>query len=250
MAKKVLVLGSGGREHAICDQFAKSKQVGKIYALPGNAGTHTIAENISSIRIDDHKKISEFCIQNKIDLVFVGPEQPLVSGIVDYLQKSQIPVFGPSKAASELEGSKVFMKRIASENAIPTADYQVFVDSVAASNFIKKSDRDVNVIKADGLAAGKGVVITHTKHEALQLIEEIFSGKFGSAGDQIIIEEFLDGIEVSYFVIADGKNFIPIGFAHDHKKLLDGDAGPNTGGMGSFAPSHLIDDDAERQDRR
>lgn len=239
MSKKVLVIGSGGREHAICEQFAKSKKVSKIYALPGNAGTAEIARNIDSVALSDHAKIAEFCLTNKIDLVFIGPEQPLVAGIVDDLQKAGIRVFGPSKAASALEGSKAFMKEIAVANSVPTASYQLFNDKASALKFIEEHSDKPWVIKADGLAAGKGVIIANTKIEAESAIEEIFSGKLKEK--KIIIEEFLDGIEVSYFVIASGTDFISLGFACDHKKRDDGETGPNTGGMGSFSPTTIID---------
>lgn len=237
--KKILVIGSGGREHAICEQFYKSKKLQKLFALPGNAGIGKIADIIDDIKITEHQKIIDFCLRENIDFVFVGPEQPLVDGLVDDLQKANIKAFGPSKAASRLEGSKIFMKKIASDNNVPTAKYDVFYEEKKAVEFAKDLGFPC-VIKADGLAAGKGVIIAQNLEEAQNSIAEIFAGKFGAAGQKIIIEEFLTGYEASYFVICDGENFTPLGFAHDHKKVGEGDLGPNTGGMGTYAPSPLV----------
>lgn len=237
--KKILVIGSGGREHAVCEQFRKSTKLEKIFALPGNAGIAEVAELVEQISISNHQEIIAFCQKEKIDFVFVGPEQPLVAGLVDDLQKAGIRAFGPSKKAAQLEGSKIFMKKIAIENAVPTAAYEVFLQKDAALEFATKLGFPC-VIKADGLAAGKGVIIAQNLAEATKAISEILSGKFGEAGKKIIIEEFLDGFEVSYFVICDGKNFVSLGFAHDHKKVGENETGPNTGGMGTFAPSSLM----------
>ena len=244
--KRILVIGSGGREHAICEQFKKSPKLEKLFCLPGNAGIAEIAEIVDNIRIDEHQKIIDFCQAQKIDFVFVGPEQPLVNGLVDDLQKAKIRAFGPSKRAAQLEGSKVFMKKIAIDNQVPTAAYKVFFDKTLALEFAKKLGFPC-VIKADGLAAGKGVIIAQNLKEADEAIGEILLGKFGEAGKQIIIEEFLDGFEASYFVLCDGKNFVPLGFAHDHKKVGENDTGPNTGGMGTFAPSPLVDKKMEEE---
>jgi len=246
--KKILVIGSGGREHAVCEAFKKSPQNPKIFVLPGNAGISQIAEIIGEIKPSEHQKIIDFCRREKIDFVFIGPEQPLVDGLADDLEKNKIRVFGPSKKAAQLEGSKIFMKKIADENAVPTAIYETFSDKKNASEFVKKLKfprGEKCVIKADGLAAGKGVIIPQNSHEAELAIAEILSGKFGEAGKKIIIEEFLDGFEASYFVICDGKNFIPLGFAHDHKKVGENETGPNTGGMGTYAPSPFIDKKTE-----
>jgi len=237
--KKILVIGSGGREHAICEQFKKSPQLEKLYALPGNGGISQIAEIVDSIKVSQHQEIIKFCQNNQIDFVFVGPEQPLVDGLVDDLQKAGIRAFGPSKQAAQLEGSKVFMKQVAIDNLVPTAIYQTFTTKNEAVAFAKNLGFPC-VIKADGLAAGKGVIIAQNLAEAQDAISEILDGKFGSAGKEIIIEEFLDGFEASYFVICDGKNFISLGFAHDHKKVGENETGPNTGGMGTFAPSPFI----------
>jgi phosphoribosylamine--glycine ligase len=248
--KKILVIGSGGREHAICQQFKKSSQPTKIFALPGNAGILEIAEIAKTaetnfeIEISNHQKIIEFCQSQKIDFVFVGPEQPLVAGLVDDLQKAGIRAFGPSKKAAQLEGSKIFMKKIAVENNVPTAAYQVFFEEKSAVEFAKKLGFPC-VLKADGLASGKGVVIAQNLEELEKNLTEFFLGKFGEASKKIIIEEFLDGFEASYFVICDGKNFIPLGFAHDHKKVGENETGLNTGGMGTFAPSPFINQKQE-----
>lgn len=244
--KKILVIGSGGREHAICEEFKKSPKLEKLFALPGNAGISEIAEIVLEIKIEEHQKIINFCQKEKIDFVFVGPEQPLVAGLVDDLQKAGIRAFGPSKKAAQLEGSKIFMKRIAVENSVPTAAYQVFTEQNSAIEFAKKIGFPC-VIKADGLAAGKGVVIAQNLLETEENIAEFFQGKFGEAGKKIIIEEFLDGFEVSYFVLCDGKNFTSLGFAHDHKKVGENETGLNTGGMGTFAPSPLVGKEMEEE---
>lgn len=248
--KKILVIGSGGREHAICEQFKKSPKLEKIFCLPGNAGISEIAEIVDEIKIDEHQKIIDFCQRNKIDFVFVGPEQPLVAGLIDDLEKAGIRAFGPNKNAAQLEGSKIFMKKIAVDNNVPTAIYETFTDEKSAIEFAEKLAKEFKfpcVIKTDGLAAGKGVIIPQNFSEAEEAIKEIFAGKFGAAGNKIIIEEFLDGFEASYFVLCDGKNFIPLGFAHDHKRVGDGDTGPNTGGMGTYAPSPFIDKKLEEE---
>jgi len=244
--KKILLIGSGGREHAICQQFKKSVQATKIFALPGNAGIAELAEIVDSIKQNEHKKIIDFCQQEKIDFVFIGPEQPLVEGLADDLRKAKIRAFGPSKNAARLEGSKIFMKKIAIDNSVPTAIYETFFDEKTAVEFAKKLGFPC-VIKADGLAAGKGVIIAQNLEEATEAVSEILSGKFGEAGKKIIIEEFLDGFEASYFVLCDGKNFIPLGFAHDHKKVGEGEVGANTGGMGTYAPSPFIDKNLEEK---
>ena len=231
--KKILVIGSGGREHAICEAFKKSPQKTEIFALPGNAGIAEIAEIVSGVKQNEHQKIIDFCLDKKIDFVFIGPEQPLVDGLTDDLEKNNIRAFGPSKKASQLEGSKIFMKKIAADSNVPSAAYESFTNGEKALEFAKKLGFPC-VIKTDGLAAGKGVIIPETLDEATTAINEIFNGKFGNAGNEIIIEEFLGGFEASYFVICDGKNFTPVGFAHDYKRAFDGDRGPNTGGMGTF----------------
>lgn len=242
----ILVLGSAGREHAICDAFIKSKKLTKLYCLPGNAGSAVIAQNISDIALNDHEKIIKFCQNNNIDLVFIGPEQPLVDGIVDDLAKNNIRVFGPQKKAARLEGSKIFMKDLAKKYQVSTAKYQTFFNQDLALKYLDVINYP-SVIKTDGLAAGKGVIIAQNKAQAHDEIKEFFSGKFGEAGKKLIIEEFLDGFEVSYFIIVDGKNYKSLGFAHDYKKVGDNNTGLNTGGMGTYSPSHKISKDLENK---
>ena len=239
---RVCILGSGGREHAICHSLHKSKKISKIYCLPGNAGTSNIAENMS-INLDDFEKVKNFILEKKIDLVVVGPEKPLVNGIVDFLEERQIKVFGPNKIASQLEGSKIFTKTLCKKFNIPTADFGVFEKIEDAKNFLKNVNYPI-VIKADNLAAGKGVYISKNIKEANIAVEEIFNGKFGKAKN-LLIEEFLDGEEMSYFIISDGKTIKNFGTAQDHKRVGEGDTGKNTGGMGAYSPSRLINDELE-----
>ena len=231
------VIGSGGREHAICAKILESKKVNKVYCFPGNAGTSLIATNVE-IKVDEFDKIKEFVINNKIDFLVVGPEKPLVDGIVDYFQKYNIKIFGPEKIASQLEGSKIFTKKLCKKYNIPTARLGIFKKKEAANFFLKKS-RFPTVVKADGLAAGKGVYICKNIKAASNAVEEIFNGKFGVAKN-ILIEEFLEGEEMSYFVISDGKTFKKFQTAQDHKRVLEGDEGKNTGGMGAYSPSKSI----------
>ena len=241
---KVGIIGSGGREHAICDSLNKSDNVKKIYCFPGNAGTSQIAENID-INLDNFEKIKNFILEKKIDLVIVGPEKPLVDGLVDFLQKFEIKVFGPNKTASQLEGSKIFTKKICQKFNIPTAQFGIFNKKDDAFKFLKKSKFPI-VVKADNLASGKGVYICVNKKEADVAVEEIFNGKFGKA-EQILIEEFLEGEEMSFFTIHDGKIFKNFGTAQDHKRVSEGDKGKNTGGMGAYSPSRLINNDLEKK---
>ncbi len=243
----ILVIGSGGREHAICLKFSQSNNISKIYALPGNAGISQIAKCITDIDTKDHNQIINFCQENKIDLVFVGPEQPLVDGIIDDLQTANIKAFGPSKFASQLEGSKDFMKEIAAKNGVPTAKYEAFTEVKPAIKYAKSLGFPC-VIKADGLAAGKGVIIVNDKKESESAITEMLENSlFGEAGQKIIIEEFLEGPEISYFAICDKDSYKYIGSASDHKKVGEGNTGPNTGGMGTFTPSPYISDKLEEQ---
>ncbi len=241
---KVGIIGSGGREHAICDSLNKSDNVNKIYCFPGNAGTSQIAENID-INLDNFEEIKNFILEKKIDLVIVGPEKPLVDGLVDFLQKFEIKVFGPNKTASQLEGSKIFTKKICQKFNIPTAQFGIFNKKDDAFKFLKKSKFPI-VVKADNLASGKGVYICVNKKEADIAVEEIFNGKFGKA-EQILIEEFLEGEEMSFFTIHDGKIFKNFGTAQDHKRVSEGDKGKNTGGMGAYSPSRLINNDLEKK---
>ena len=233
---KVAVIGSGGREHAICKSLKKSSKVDKIYCIPGNAGTDSISKNIK-IDLKDFKKIKDFVLLNKIDIVLIGPEKPLVDGIVDYLESYNIKVFGPNKIASQLEGSKTFTKNLCKKYEIPTAKFGIFENSGDALNFLKDCDLPT-VIKADGLAAGKGVYICNNKEEYIIAVNEIFDGKFGKA-EKILVEEFLEGEEMSFFIICDGENYKNFGTAQDHKRVLEGDKGKNTGGMGAYSPSRL-----------
>jgi phosphoribosylamine--glycine ligase len=241
---KVGIIGSGGREHAICHKLNESKKVKKIYCFPGNAGTAKVAENIS-LKLENFNEIKDFIKQNSIDLIIVGPEQPLVDGIVDYLETHNIMVFGPNKIASQLEGSKIFTKNLCEKYNIPTAKFGIFQNIATASQFIKKTKYPL-VIKADGLASGKGVYICEKAEEAELAITEIFHGKFGKA-DSILIEEFLNGEEMSYFIITDGKTIKKFGTAQDHKRVGVGDVGKNTGGMGAYSPSRLINEELDKK---
>ncbi len=238
---KILIIGSGGRENAIIYSLLKSNKVDKIFSATSNAKISKITTP-SNINSDNHQEILEFCQKHDIDLVVIGPEQPLVDGLTDFLQENHIRVFGSSKEASKLEGSKIFMKDLCKKYNISTAKYQSFGKASEAIEFLDKIDLPA-VIKTDGLAAGKGVIISETKEDAKNAINEIFSGKFGSAGKKIIIEEFLEGEEVSFFAISDGKNAKFFGTAGDHKKIGDGDIGLNTGGMGAYSPSPFINED-------
>ena len=231
------IIGSGGREHAICSKIKESRKISKIYCIPGNAGTSSIAENIN-LKINDFKSIKKFCVISKIELLIVGPEQPLVEGIVDYFKNTKIKIFGPNKIASQLEGSKIFTKKICKKYNIPTANFKLFKNIKSAKKYLFRSSYPL-VVKADGLAAGKGVYVCKNYKEALVAAEEIFNGKFGIP-KELLIEEFLLGEEMSYFVICDGKNYKFIGTAQDHKRVGEGDTGKNTGGMGCYSPSRLF----------
>ena len=241
---KVGIIGSGGREHAICKSINKSQKVKKIYCFPGNAGTSEIAENIE-INLSNFNEIKDFSIKNKIDLIIVGPEKPLVDGIVDFFNGSGINIFGPDKISSQLEGSKIFTKKICERYKIPTAKFGIFENSNQATLFLNQTQFPI-VVKADGLASGKGVYICEKKDEAIIAIGEIFNGKFGLAKN-VLIEEFLVGEEMSYFVISDGKTITGFETAQDHKRVLEGDKGENTGGMGAYSPSRLINNELEKK---
>jgi phosphoribosylamine--glycine ligase len=239
---KIAIIGSGGREHAIAATISKSSVINEIVCIPGNAGTSKIATNVE-IDINEFDKLHKFIKENSIDLVVVGPEQPLVNGIVDYLEKFDIKVFGPNRIASQLEGSKIFTKKLCQEYNIPTANFGIFENRVDAKKFLKNT-KYPNVIKADNLAAGKGVYICNNEQESLMAVEEIFDGKFGEAKN-VLIEEFLKGEEMSYFIISDGATIKSFETAQDHKRVLEGDNGKNTGGMGAYSPSRLISNDLE-----
>ncbi len=232
---KVLVLGSGAREHAMCWSLANSPLITKLICAPGNPGIKEEAECID-LNINNNEDIISLALKEEIDLVIPGPEIPLVNGIINDLNKVNIKAFGPSKEASKLEGSKKFTKEICKAANIPTANYESFTNQDHAINYIKNINTPI-VIKADGLAAGKGVIIAKNKDEAIFAIENLFKGIFGEAGKTVLIEEYLEGIEASYFALCDGKNAIPLTNAQDHKRVGDGDTGPNTGGMGAFSPT-------------
>ena len=238
------IIGSGGREHSICYKLKQSKKVKKLYCIPGNAGTSEICENIN-VKIDNFEKLYETILDKKIDLLIIGPEIPLVQGITDFFENKNIKVFGPSKEASQIEGSKAFMKKICQDFGIPTARFKEISNIHEGKKVIEEFDLPI-VVKSDGLAAGKGVTICQTKDSALKDIENILNGKFKSS-KKVVIEEFLKGEEASYFVITDGDNYIPIGTAQDHKRIGEKDIGLNTGGMGAYSPSLLITDEVEEK---
>ena len=241
---KVGIIGSGGREHTICEILKKSTKIDKIFCFPGNAGTVSVAENVN-INLDNFEDLKNFILKNKIDLVVIGPEKPLVEGIVDYLEKFKIKVFGPNKIASQLEGSKIFTKKLCEKFNIPTAKFGIFQNKTDAKEFLKNS-KFPTVIKADNLASGKGVYICNDINEANIAIEEIFNGKFGEAKN-LLIEEFLEGEEMSFFIISDGKSIKNFETAQDHKRVFEGDKGKNTGGMGAYSPSRLITHELEEK---
>ncbi len=231
------IIGSGGREHSICYKLKKSKKVKNIYCLPGNAGTSKISHNIE-VNLNNFDEINKIVIEKNINLIIVGPEAPLVNGIVDYFENKEVKVFGPNKKASQLEGSKLFMKKLCKDFNIPSAKYKEILSIQEAEKQIENFKLPI-VVKSDGLAAGKGVTVCNTKSEAINDIKNIIDGKFKSS-NKVIVEEFLKGEEASYFVITDGFNYLPIGTAQDHKKINEGDTGLNTGGMGAYSPSLLI----------
>jgi len=234
----VLLLGSGGREHALAFALAKSPHLKKLYAAPGNPGIGQLAELVG-INISKHAEVIGFCKARAIDFVVVGPDAPVVAGIVDDLAAAGISAFGPSKFAAQLEGSKGFTKDICAKYKIPTADYLRCKDEASALAYLKKMGVPI-VIKADGLAAGKGVTVAMTMAEAEAAVKDIFSGRFGGA--ECVIEEFLEGEEASFFVLSDGENVLPLATAQDHKRVGDGDTGPNTGGMGAYSPAPCMTD--------
>ena len=238
------LIGSGGREHALCQKLYDSKLCEKIICFPGNAGTSIVAKNID-IDILNFKKLLKLINFNKIDLVIVGPEEPLSLGIVDFLRKNKIKVFGPNKFAAKLEGSKAFMKKICKKNNIPTANFQICKNKSQVLKFLKNNNMPL-VVKSDGLAAGKGVTICNSKEQVLNVSDEIFKGKFKSS-KKLVVEEFLEGEEASYFLIVDKNNFQFFGTAQDHKQVKEGDRGPNTGGMGAYSPAPIISKAIEKK---
>lgn len=244
---RILVLGGGGREHTICYVLRKSKLLTELYCFPGNGGISEIAKISEGVRLDDFEKIKEICKTNQIDLVIPGPEEPLVKGIKNYLEKEGIKVFGPDTYGALLEGSKVFAKELMSKVGVPTANFEVFDDPEKAKRYVEKKGAPI-VVKADGLCAGKGVFVCERTEEAFSAIEKIMEEKvFGEAGNKVVIEEMLTGEEVSYILITDGENFRALPTSQDHKRLLDDDQGPNTGGMGAYSPNPLIDEPLKRE---
>jgi len=238
------VIGSGGREHAICYKLHQSKKLKKLICIPGNAGTEKIAENIDE-DLKNFEAIYKIIKKRNIDIVVIGPEQPLVDGITDYLKEKSIRVFGPDKFASRLEGSKAFMKNLCKKNNIPTADYGVFDNLNEAKDFIKKNSVPI-VVKADGLASGKGVTVCESADKAIKETKKILEGKFKSS-KKVVLEKFLEGEELSYFVIVDKNSYHFFGSAQDHKRVGERDTGPNTGGMGAYSPAKLLTNSLEEK---
>lgn len=244
---RIMVLGGGGREHTICYVLKRSKGLEELYCLPGNGGISEIAKIPENIKLDDFEKIREFCKANRIDLVIPGPEEPLVKGIKDFLEKEGIKVFGPDKLGALLEGSKVFAKELMKKIGVPTANFEVFDDPEKAKKYVEKKGAPI-VVKADGLCAGKGVFVCEKIEEAFIAIEKIMEEKiFGDAGNRVVIEDRLIGEEASYIVITDGESFKALPTSQDHKRLLDDDQGPNTGGMGAYSPNPLIDEPLKKE---
>ena len=241
------IIGSGGREHTICYMLNKSKKVSKIFCFPGNAGTDLIAQNVN-LNPDNFSEMEKYCVEKDIKMLVVGPEKPLVNGIVNHFKDKSIRVFGPDKISSKLEGSKIFTKKICQKNNIPTSKFKICESFNETLDYLKNSYFPL-VIKADGLASGKGVYICQNFNEAKSASEEIFNGKFGIA-KQILVEEFLDGEEMSYFIVTDGKYYKFFGSAQDHKRVGEGDTGKNTGGMGCYSPSRLLNDNLELKIKR
>ena len=241
----ILLLGSGGREHALAWAIGASPVTDKLYCAPGNAGIAQEAELVA-LDIGDHAAVIAFCKANKIDFVVVGPEGPLVAGIADDLEAAGFKTFGPSKAAARLEGSKGFTKDLCRANKIPTAAYERFTDAKAAKDYVRRQGAPI-VVKADGLAAGKGVVVAETEKDALDAIDMMAAGGLGEAGSSLVMEEFLQGEEASFFALCDGTHAIPLASAQDHKRAFDNDQGPNTGGMGAYSPAPVMTDEITRR---
>ena len=237
MVRTILLIGSGGREHALAWKMSKSMPKKKIYAIPGNPGIAEVAECVDGISINDNAAIVDFAKTHEVDLVVVGPEAPLVNGLVDALDEAGIKSFGPNKAAAQMEGSKIFAKQLMKKYSIPTAEFEVFDNPYYAKKYILTKGAPI-VIKADGLAAGKGVIVAMTVDEAVAAVDEMKN--FGDAGNKIVVEEFMDGEEASVLSFTDGKTIVPMIAAQDHKRLLDGDEGVNTGGMGAYAPAPVV----------
>ncbi len=248
MSNNVLILGGGGREHALAWKIAQSASVSQVYLAPGNAGTSNSGKltNID-ISISDFESLANFAQTNQVSLTIVGPEAPLVDGVVDYFRDRDLACFGPSRAAAQLEGSKSFTKDFLARNNIPTAEYETFTDKNLALSYVRSKGAPI-VVKADGLAAGKGVVVATTLSEAEDAIESMLEGnQFGEAGHRVVIEEFLEGEEASFIVATDGHNFVSMATSQDHKRVGNGDTGPNTGGMGAYSPAPVVTHDVEKR---
>jgi phosphoribosylamine--glycine ligase len=241
----ILILGSGGREHALAWAVKQNPKCDRLIVAPGNAGIALLAE-VADIDILDGGIVATFCEENAVDFVIIGPEAPLAAGVADATRAAGILTFGPSAAAARLEASKAFTKEICDACNAPTAGYARFTDAAAARAHVQAKGAPL-VIKADGLAAGKGVIMGMTEAEALAGIDEIFGGAFGAAGAEVVIEEFMEGEEASFFILSDGVNALPIGTAQDHKRVGDGDTGPNTGGMGAYSPAPVLTDTIQKQ---
>ncbi|MEW9306550.1 phosphoribosylamine--glycine ligase [Labrys neptuniae] len=241
----ILLIGSGGREHALAWAISASPLCERLYAAPGNPGMEECAI-CAAFDPTDHQAVIAFCRENEIDFVVVGPEAPLVAGLVDDLAAAGIKAFGPSKAAAQLEGSKGYTKDLCQEFSIPTAAYRRFTDAVAARAYVQEQGAPI-VIKADGLAAGKGVVVAMTLDDALAAVEAIFAGSVGEAGHEVVVEQFLEGEEASFFALCDGTTALPLISAQDHKRVFDGDKGPNTGGMGAYSPAPIMTPEMEER---
>jgi phosphoribosylamine--glycine ligase len=239
----VLLIGSGGREHALAPSLAKSPRLSKLFIAPGNPGSAQVGEN-AVVDVADHSAVLNFCRLMRIEFVVVGPERPLVEGLVNSLEAAGIAGFGPTRAAARLEGSKAFTKELCRRYSIPTAQFERFTDREAALNYVRARGAPV-VVKADGLASGKGVIIAQSLAEAEAAIESMFSGAFGSAGAEIVVEELLEGEEISFFALCDGSRALPFASAQDHKRVGDGDTGPNTGGMGAYSPAPVFTGDLQ-----
>ncbi len=243
---KVLVVGSGGREHALAWKLAKSPLLDELYIAPGNGGTRLVGENVN-ISASDLEGLLDFALKKGIDLTVVGPEAPLVAGIVDLFKSHGLKIVGPTREAAQLEGSKAFTKKLLKENGVPTADYEEFSDYGKAAAYVKSRGAPI-VVKADGLAAGKGVTVAFSVDEALEALKKIMvEGVFGDAGKKVVVEEYLEGEEASFIVLTDGEFVLPLASSQDHKRAYDGDKGPNTGGMGAYSPAPVVTKETEKR---
>lgn len=249
MQSNVLIIGGGGREHALAWKLGQSPSCDTLYCAPGNPGIaqESVVSAVPNLDVDDHKQVVKFCKDKNVDFVFVGPEAPLVDGIVDSLADAGVAAFGPTKAAAALEGSKAFMKSLCKKYSIPTAASETFTSVADAHAYIDQQGAPI-VVKASGLAAGKGVIVAETVEEAKEAASGMLDGgQFGDAGTEIVIEDFLKGEEASFFALIDGSTVIPFGSAQDHKAAYDGDKGPNTGGMGAYSPAPVLTPEIEKQ---